>query len=163
MFRDPRRKRQLIPEKETLEILIHGTSGVLALAGDNGYPYALPISYVYSDGKIYFHSAKSGHKIDAVKRCEKASFCVIAEDNIIPEEYTTYYKSVIVFGKLKIIEDESEKRSAIEKLALKYNPTDSNENRSKAIEREYKPLCMLVMEIEHLTGKEAIELTRERI
>ena len=80
----------------------HGTSGVLALAGDNGYPYALPISYVYSDGKIYFHSAKSGHKIDAVKRCEKASFCVIAEDNIIPEEYTTYYKSVIVFGKLKI-------------------------------------------------------------
>ena len=100
--------------------------------------------------------------IDAVKRNDRASFCVIAQDNIVPEEYTTYFKSVIVFGKIRIIEDESEKRSAIEKLALKYYPNDSKENRDKAIEREYKPLCMLVMEIEHLTGKEAIELTRER-
>ena len=162
MFREMRRKRQLLPENETQQILIHGTSGVLALTGDEGYPYAVPISYVYSDGKLYFHSAKSGHKIDAVKQNDKASFCVIAQDNIVPEEYTTYFKSVIVFGKIRIIEDESEKRSAIEKLALKYYPNDSKENRDKAIEREYKPLCMLVMEIEHLTGKEAIELTRER-
>ena len=78
----------------------------------------------------------------------------------MPEEYTTYFRSIIAFGRIRILEDDTEKRSAIEKLALKYAPDDTDENREKAIEREWNPLCILEMEIEHLSGKQAIELER---
>lgn len=84
MFREMRRKRQLLDYNECIKLLENGTSGVLALLGDNGYPYSLPISYVYHNSKIYFHSAKTGHKIDAIKKCQKASFCVIDQDHIVP-------------------------------------------------------------------------------
>ncbi len=162
MFRELRRKRQALSNEACSEILHRGTSGVLALAGDEGYPYAVPISYVYDGEKLYFHSAKAGHKLDAILREPKASFCVIDQDQIVPEEYTTYFRSVIAFGRIRILEDEEEKRAAIEKLALKYAPDDSAENRRRAIDREWKPLCMLEMSIDHLSGKEAIELVRKR-
>ena len=162
VFREMRRKKQVLSQKEVEDILHKGTSGVLALLGDNDYPYAVPISYVYDDGKVYFHSAKSGHKIDAIQRTAKASFCVIDEDLVVPEEYTTYFRSVIAFGRIRIIEDNSEKRAAIEKLAIKYAPEDIAANRDDAISREWKPLCMLEMKIDHITGKEAIELVKER-
>ena len=162
MFRELRRKRQALLNEACSEILHRGTSGVLALAGDEGYPYAVPISYVYDGEKLYFHSAKAGHKLDAILREPKASFCVIDQDQIVPEEYTTYFRSVIAFGRIRILEDEEEKRAAIEKLALKYAPDDSAENRRRAIDREWKPLCMLEMSIDHLSGKEAIELVRKR-
>ena len=162
MFREMRRKRQALPIEEITAVLERGTSGVLALSGDDGYPYAVPISYVYDGEKIYFHCARSGHKLDAVKRNAKASFCVIGQDQIVPEEYTTYFRSVIVFGQIRIMEDEEEKREAIEKLALKYAPDDTGEGRKEAIDREWKSLCMLEMEIDHMTGKEAIELVRKK-
>lgn len=162
MFREMRRKRQLLPAEETETILRGATSGVLAVLGDEGYPYAVPLSFVYADGKIYFHCAKSGHKLDAVKREPKASFCVTAQDEIVPEEYTTHYKSVIVFGRARVVEDESEMRKAIEALAIKYNPTDTPENRERAIQKEWRGLAMLALEIEHKTGKECIELTKMR-
>ena len=80
VFREMRRKKQALSQQEVADILHKRTSGVLALLGDNDYPYAVPISYVYDDGKIYFHSVKSGHKIDAIQRTTKASFCVIDKD-----------------------------------------------------------------------------------
>lgn len=162
VFREMRRKKQSLSQQETEDILNKGSSGVLALLGDNGYPYAVPVSYVYNDGKLYFHSAKSGHKIDAIRRTAKASFCVTDKDLIVPEEYTTYFRSVIVFGQIRVIEDDSEKRTAIEKLAVKYAPEDSAANRDNAINREWKPLCMLEMTIDHIMGKEAIELIKEK-
>lgn len=162
MFREMRRTRQALPPEEISAVLERGTSGVLALAGDDGYPYAVPISYVYDGERIYFHSARAGHKLDAVRREPKASFCVIDQDQIVPAEYTTYFRSVIAFGRIRVLEDEGEKRVAIEKLAVKYAPEDSPENRRQAIDREWKPLCMLEMTIDHLSGKEAIELVRKR-
>ena len=108
-FRDMRRKRQQLSEEGSIEILQKATAGTLALLGDNGYPYAVPISYVYTDGKLYFHSALSGHKVDAIRQCDKASFCVIEQDEIHPKQYTTYFRSVIAFGRVHIIEDEQEK------------------------------------------------------
>lgn len=162
MFREMRRKRQMLGKEECEEILNRGTSGVLALLGDDAYPYAVPISYVYEDGKLYFHSARSGHKLDAVREYPKASFCVIDQDQIVPEEYTTYFRSVIAFGSIRILENEEEKRNAIEKLTIRYAPEESEENRQKAIEREWTPLCMLEMTIEHLSGKEAIELVKAK-
>lgn len=77
MFREMRRKRQLLSTKESVAILERMTNGTLALHGDDGYPYAVPVSYVYADGKIYFHSAMKGHKVDAISRNDKISFCVV--------------------------------------------------------------------------------------
>ena len=82
-FREMRRKRQQLSNEESIGILQKTTSGTLALLGDGGYPYTVPISYVYDDGKLYFHSAMSGHKVDAIRNCDKASFCVIDQDNLI--------------------------------------------------------------------------------
>lgn len=161
-FRPMRRGKQALSMPECAEILARGTSGVLALAGDGGYPYAVPLSYVYDGEKLYFHCARAGHKLDAIAREPKASFCVIDRDEVIPEEYTTYFRSVIAFGRVRVVEDEAQKRAAIDLLARKYAPDDSAENRGRAIAREWKPLCMLEMEIDHLSGKEAIELTRRR-
>ena len=162
MFRELRRKRQALSETDCSDILKRGTSGVLALKGDGGYPYAVPMSYVYDGEKLYFHCAKSGHKLDAIAGNPKASFCVVDRDQVVPEEYTTYFRSVIVFGTMRIIEEEQEKRTAVEKLALKYAPEDSAQNRGAAIEKDWKPLCMLELTPEHITGKEAVELMKRR-
>lgn len=161
MFREMRRKKQALPAEENFRILEQGTSGVLAVAGDSGFPYAVPMSYVYEDGKIYFHCAKSGHKLDAVKRNEKVSFCVIAQDRVAPEAYTTYFRSVIVFGYARMLEEEGEIRGAIEKLAVKYAPGDAP-GREREIEKQLPALCMVELTIAHMTGKEAKELSRER-
>ena len=163
MFREMRRRRQQLSPEECKRILAEGTSGVLAVRGDEGYPYAVPLSYVYEEGRLFFHGAAAGHRRDAVLRDPKASFCVIGGDRVVPEEYTTYFRSVIAFGRVRVVEDEAQKRAAIDLLARKYAPDDSAENRERAIERDWKPLCMLEMEIDHLSGKEAIELTRRRM
>ena len=158
MFRELRRKRQELPLQESIDILMKGTSGVLALSGDEGYPYAVPISYVYRDSKLYFHGAKSGHKIDAIKKCSKASFCVIDKDIVIPEKYTTAFRSAIAFGQIRILKEETEMKAAIKALAEKYYPGGSEEEHNRAIEKDWKSLCMIEFSIEHLSGKAGIEL-----
>lgn len=153
MFREIRRKKQALTAAECEEILREGTSGVLAVAGDDNYPYAVPINYIHCDNHLYFHCAKSGHRLDAIARNEKASFCVINQGVIVPEEYTAHYKSVIVFGKMRVLEDDAEKRAAMEKLTLKFTPDDDATNRQKQIDRQWKALCVLEMSIEHISGK----------
>lgn len=160
MFQVMRRSRQALSWQETEEILRRGTSGVLALAGAEGDPYAVPLSYVYTQGILYFHCAKVGHKLESIRRCEKASFCVVDRDEIKPEAYTTYYRSAIAFGRVRILESEEEKRRAIEQLSPKYHPMDTPAHRKAVIDREYAPLCMLAFTVEHMTGKQAIELTK---
>lgn len=162
MLREMRRKKQALPRKECDEILYQGTSGVLSLYGDDGYPYGVPLSYFYDGEKLYFHCAKTGHKLDAIARNGKASFCVIHQDVVKPEEYATYYKSVIIFGKIHEVEDEAEKREAIEKLAIRYAPMDSRENREREIEKDWNALCMLRMDIDYMSGKEALGLAKLR-
>ena len=162
MFREMRLKRQLLSKEDTQKVLYQGTSGVLAVSGDDDYPYAVPLSYVYDGHKIYFHGAKAGHKLDSIVKNPKASFCVIDKDQIVPDEYTTYFRSVIAFGQIRIIEGDLEKRAAMEKLAIKYAPEDTAANRDDAISRGLKPLCMLEMKIDHITGKEAIGLVKEK-
>ncbi len=161
MFREMRRKKQVLSKEECELVLERGTSGVLAVLGEGGYPYAVPLSYVYTeDGKIVFHCAKQGHKLDAIAKNDKVSFCVVDLDDIQPERYTTYFRSVIAFGRARVLEEE-EKRAAIEALAAKYTPDDP-EGRKQEIEREYRALCVVAIEIEHLSGKEAIELVRKK-
>ena len=158
-FREMRRKRQQLVESESISILEKATSGTLALLGDGGYPYAVPISFVYHDGKLYFHSALSGHKVDAISRCDKASFCVIDQDEVHGERYTTFFRSVIAFGRIHIIEDETEKLEAARLLGNRYNP-NQDEALQKEIDKGLHRMLVLCMEIEHLTGKKALELTK---
>ncbi len=134
MFREMRRGKQALQKKACEEVLKRGTAGVLAVAGDDGYPYAVPLSYVYDaeHSALYFHSALSGHKMDALKRNGKASFCVVDKDSVVPKEYTTYFRSVIVFGTVHILEDAQEKYYAIEALAKKYAPDGRGGIRSLA-------------------------------
>ncbi len=159
MFREMRRFKQKMSEKDSIEVLERNTAGVLAAAGDEDYPYAVPLSYVYADGKIYFHCAKSGHKMDAIARNEKVSFCVIDEDRIVPEEFTTYFRSVIVFGRARTLEGD-EKMDAILKLSMKYSPDETEESRKKEISGSFDNMAMVEISIEHMTGKEAIEFVK---
>ena len=161
MFREMRRSKQRLPREVAVEILERNTSGVLALSGDDGYPYAVPMSYVYAEGKIYFHSAKNGHKIDAIQRNEKASFCVIDQDQIVPEQYTTFFRSVIVFGRLRLVEDMEEMRRIAATLAMKYS-ADFKEGIPKEINASIRNMAVLELTIDHITAKEAIELIKQR-
>jgi len=162
MFRKMRRIKQELSNEACIQVLNKGTSGVLAVYGENGYPYAVPLSYIYDNSKIYFHCALSGHKLDAIKSNSKVSFCVIDQDEIIPEEYTTYFRSVIAFGTAKILEDESEKRQALEILAAKYSP-EQVQGRIDEINKAISRVCMIELSIDHMTGKEAIELVKQQV
>ncbi len=159
-FRAMRRKRQQLSEEESVAILKKATAGTLALLGDNDYPYAVPLSYVYQEGRIYFHSALDGHKVDAIRKCDKASFCVIEQDDVQPEKYTTFFRSVIAFGRIHIIEDEHEKLETARMLGNRYNP-NHDEALQKEIEGGLSRMLMIRFDIEHLTGKEAIELMKQ--
>lgn len=156
-MREMRRIRQQLDESACEEVLARGTSGVLALSGDEGYPYAVPLSYVWADGKLVFHGAKSGHKLDAMRREPKASFCVVDADEIVPERYTTHYRSVICFGRMRVVEDETEMRRLSLILGEKYRPGHP-EDCMEEIDGAMSRLCVFVMDIERITGKQAIEL-----
>ena len=164
MFREMRRKNQQLPEEDCHDILQRAASGVLAVAGDDDYPYAVPLSFAYADGKLYFHAAKSGHKLDALRRNPKATFCVIGQDEIVPAKYTTYFRSVIAFGRIRIVESNEDpaKRRGLDLLADKYSPRESAESREAEIGKSINALCVLVMDIEYLTGKEGKELAAQR-
>lgn len=119
MFREMRRKKQELSYEECISVLNKCTSGVLAVEGDDGYPYTVPLSYYLNGDELYFHCAKIGHKLDSIKRNNKVSFCVIDKDEIIPEKFTTHYRSVIVFGKAKIVEYEKECKDILMTLVEK--------------------------------------------
>ncbi len=154
-----RRSRQMLPEDEAKEILKEMTNGVLALKDDSDYPYAVPLSYVYDGDAIYLHSAVAGHKVNCLRYNPKVSFCVVKQDDIVPEEFTTYYKSVIVFGTAEFLTDKEEIAAALRLLSAKYSPgIDCEAEIAKSICR----VAVIKINIETLTGKDAIELTRAR-
>lgn len=154
-----RRFKQMLPEDEAKTILTEMTNGVLALKDDSDYPYAVPMSYVYDGDAIYLHSAVAGHKIDCLRYNPKVSFCVVKQDHIVPEEFTTYYKSVIVFGTAEFLTDKAEMAAALRLLSGKYSPgIDCEAEIAKSIDH----VAVIKINIESLTGKEAIELTLAR-
>ena len=161
MFREMRRKNCVISTEAAEKILREGDFGVLALSGDDGYPYAVPINYAVEGNKIYFHSAKIGHKIDAINRNDKVSFCVVDKHEVVAEEFTTYFTSAIAFGRIRIVDDndDPDKLRGLELLADKYSSTASPVRREKELSR-ISALVVPVMTIDHLTGKAARELVK---
>lgn len=155
-FKRMRRSEREIPESEAIAVLNRATHGVMAVSGDGGYPYAVPVSFVFSAEKIYIHSAAEGHKIDAIKRDGRVSFCVVDEDGVIPEKYTTAYRSAIVFGRARIVENEDEKAAAMEQLSLKYYPGGDAEERRMKISAAMKRLAVIEITAEHISGKSSL-------
>lgn len=162
MFREMRRKKQLLPGDVTERILEAGVVGVLGVTGDEDYPYTVPVNYVLEDGKLYFHSAIAGHKLDAIQRNNKVSFCVIDQDQVVPEKFTSFFRSVIVFGKAKIVADDRIKQHALDLLVSKYSPGLEKEG-AEEIRSAWNRLVVVEITIDHVTGKEAIELVNERM
>ena len=157
--RPMRRFKQQLSVEETGRILRNGKYCVMAVSGDDDFPYAVPVNYVYDGSSIYIHSAAQGHKIDALRRNPKCSLCVVDKDDVIPEEFTSYFRSVIVFGKACFVESTEEKVAALRLLGDKYSP---DINPEAEIARFIKTVCIVRIVIDSVTGKEAIELTRAR-
>lgn len=160
MFREMRRKKQLLSKEDTVKILKRCTNGVMACLGDDSYPYAVPLNYVYHNNKIYFHSAKSGHKVDAIIKNPKVSFAVVDKDKIVSEEYTSYFRSVIAFGKARIVEGD-EWSDAFMALVEKYSGDMPKEAKNKEVEGCTRSFIVAI-DIDQLTGKEAKELVDEK-
>lgn len=153
MFREMLRKKQQIPAEECVEILKNELRGVLSVLGDDGYPYGMPMNHWYceEDGKLYFHSGRMGHRTDAVQRCDKASFCVYDQGFRKEGDWALNIRSVIVFGRVEIIEDQEKAVEISRKLSYKFTSDEEyieNEIRSAGA----RVLCFALVP-EHMTGK----------
>ena len=153
MFRQMRRLNQQISDAQCLEILKKEKRGVLSLLGDDGYPYGIPLNHFFSeeDNKIYFHCAKEGHKIDAIKNYEKASFCVYDSGYRKDGEWALNINSVIIFGKIRLVTDLEITRKICINLVQKFS--DDEKYLEKALQNALSRVQCLEFEIEHMTGK----------
>ena len=203
--RPMRRSKQELSYEEALDILRGATSGVLALQGDDGYPYAVPLSFAVEEGapgekgapagdapagfaeapgaddpagfsgapadfprdlargclRVYFHCALEGYKLDCIARNDRASFCVVGGDEVVPAEFTTYFRSAVAFGRVRLVEGHDERVHALRLLADKYAP-GLDEGFAREVTTLLRRTRVLRLDVEALTGKEAVELVRAR-
>ena len=153
MFRKMRRFKQQISDDDCREILRTEKRGVLSLIGDGGYPYGIPLDHWYCEenGRIYFHGAKEGHKIDSIKKCDKASYCVYDEGYTKPGEWALNIKSVIVFGRIRLVTDKDKEREICTRLVQKF--TDDEDFLEKELRNSLARVQCLELIPEHMTGK----------
>jgi len=150
-FRKMRRFKQALPYEECEEILRGEPRGVLSVLGENGYPYGFPMDFVYEDGKLYFHCAKVGHKLDALRACDRVSFCVMDRGYRKEGDWALNIRSVIIFGRIRFIEDPEETIERVRHLGLKYYPT--RESVEEEIRQAGARVQILALTIDHMTGK----------
>lgn len=151
MFQKLRRDDRKMDKVETIKLLKNENYGILSTINNDGYPYGVPLSFVYINNNIYFHSALDGNKIINITGNNKASFCIVGETNLVPEEFTVTYKSVIVFGKAVEVNDE-EKEKALFEIIKKYSG-QFIEKGKKYIEKDQDKTRVFKLEIEHISGK----------
>ena len=157
MFRAVRKKKNEISQDEAKNLLRSSRRGVLAVNGDEGYPYAIPINYLYDEekNKIIFHGAKAGHKVDSIKKNDKICFTVFGNETIMEENWAPYLQSVVVFGRCHLVENRDDTVRLVKKFALKYYPNEDMVN--EEITNFGKGVQMFEIEIEHLSGKKVQE------
>lgn len=157
MFRTMRRIKNQINTEDAKKLLERERRGVLAVHGDNGYPFAIPVNYYYDvqAQKIYFHGAKAGHKVDALKRDDKVCFTVYGNERIKKEEWAPYLQSVVIFGRCHLIDDPDKTIEKVRKLATKYYP--NKEEVEMGIQKSIQATQLYEIEIEHMTGKQIQE------
>lgn len=152
-WRKMRRFNQQIPQEECISILKKEPRGVLSMHGENGYPYGIPVDFYYDerDGKIYFHGAKEGNKIDLLKADNKVCLTVMDQGFRKEGEWALNITSVIAFGRIEVLEDQEKILEQIRLLGRKYYPDEASVE--EEIRRAVSRVCMLVMTIDHMTGK----------
>ena len=153
MFRRMRRFKQQLSEEDCIAVLKTERRGVLSMIGDGGYPYGIPMNHWYcpEDGKIYFHGAKSGHKIDAVTKCSKVSYCVYDAGYREEGQWALNVRSVVVFGHIGFVTDEKKVREIGENLLRKF--TDDEDYIQNEIQNALPRAQCLELTIDHMTGK----------
>lgn len=153
MFREMRRWKQQISREECIRVLREQPRGVLSMLGDDGYPYGIPLDHWYSEeeNKLYFHCAKSGHKLDAIAACDKVSYCVMDEGYRKEGEWALNINSVVAFGRIRVVDDEEKKRVICANLVRKF--TDDEEYLRKELANAFPRVNCLELAIEHMTGK----------
>lgn len=158
MFRSIRKKKNEIGTEEIKELLRCSRRGVLAVNGDNGYPYAIPINYLYDENtqKIIFHGAKAGHKVDSLKACDKICFTVYENETVKEKEWAPYMQSVVIFGRCHLIENDETAMELLKQFAMKYYPSEDMVN--DEIATDGRATQMFQIEIEHIGGKEIQEI-----
>ena len=157
MFREMARKKQQLPHAACIRLLTELPRGVLSLLGEEGYPYGVPMDHWYNpeDGKLYFHSGKQGHKVDAIRGCDKASFCVMDEGWREEGDWALNFRSVIVFGRIEVVEDQAKALDITRKLSYKYT-SDAAMIEAEILESR-KNLLVFALVPEHITGKRVKE------
>ena len=157
MFRPIRKKKNEIDVNAAQALLQNSRRGVLAVNGDDGYPYAIPVNYFYDteSQKIYFHGARAGHKVDALKACDKICFTVYGNEQIKEEAWAPFMQSVVVFGRCHLLEAGPKATALLKRFAMKYYPNEQLSD--EEIEHAGKAVQMFEIEIEHLSGKEIQE------
>ncbi len=151
MFRPMRRAKQALTEEACAQVLTQAPRGVLAVHGEDGYPYAFPMDFLYLDGKVYFHCAKAGHKLDAIAADPRVSFCVMDEGYRRPGEWALNIQSVILFGRLAPVDDPGRARDIARQLGLKYYPTAEGVERE--LEKDMGRVMILELSVDHMSGK----------
>ena len=153
MFRELNRIKQKLSMEESIAVLQQEPRGVLSVIGDDGYPYGMPMDHWYNDadGCLYFHSNKKGHKVDAMNRCSKASYCVYDQGFLREGEWALNIRSVIVFGRIEIVEDYNTAMAIVRQLSLKY--TDDIAYIDREIQQSGKNTLVFRLVPEHITGK----------
>ena len=153
MFREMRRQRQALSHEDCIDLLTTETRGVLAMTGDEGYPYCVPINHYYcaEDGRLYFHGGKIGHRVDAVRACDKVCYTVFDKGFLKEGDWALNVRSVIAFGRMSIVEDEEKALEICRKLCYKF--TDDEDYIADEIAKFAKATLVMAMEIEHMTGK----------
>lgn len=157
MFRPMRRKSRAISDEAARELLVQERRGVLAVNGDDSYPFALPLNYLYDpeQNRIYFHGAREGQKVDALRRSDKVCFTVMGNVHYEEGDWAPYVQSTVVFGRCHLVDDPAQTEAEVRRLALKYYPTA--EEVEQVIERSIARTQLYVIDIEHLTGKQIQE------
>lgn len=153
MFRELLRKKKKLPLEECIRLLETETRGVLSVLGDEGYPYGMPMNHWYEpeDGKLYFHCGKAGHRLDALKKENKVSFCVYDQGYRQEGEWALNVKSVIVFGKIEVLDDPKKIAEITAKLSRKF--TQDEEYIRQEIANFARNTLLLVLTPEHICGK----------
>lgn len=157
MFRPIRKKKNEISTEAAKQLLHNARRGVLAVNGDNGYPYAIPINYFYDaeNQKIYFHGARAGHKVDAIKACDKVCFTVYGNEMIKEEAWAPFMQSTVVFGRCHLLENQPETMTLLKQFAMKYYPNEQLVDAE--IAAAGKAVQLYEIKIEHMSGKEIQE------
>lgn len=153
MFREIARSKQALSQEESIEILKTAKRGVLSVLGDDGYPYGMPLNHWYNDedGKLYFHTGRTGHRTDAIKACQKASFCVMDEGTPVEGAWWLQFKSVIVFGRVEIVENHEQALDISRRLSLKF--TQDTAYIEDEVRKSGAGVLVFALTPEHITGK----------